>query len=102
MDVSFQTDPSGGQSWTVLPFEDLVLEEILCAELKGELLVFSSISGFRVTGAPRQAGSARTASTRQTQRRVGCPGFSGLSLSAGDLLSLLLIMCFNFLCVGLW
>lgn len=74
MDVSFQTDPSGGQSWTVLPFEDLVLEEILCAELKGELLVFSSVSGFRITGAPRQAGGARTAVTRQTQRRVGCPG----------------------------
>lgn len=52
--MSFKTDPSSGQSWTVLPFEDLVLEEIIYAELKGELLVFSSISDFKITRVPRQ------------------------------------------------
>lgn len=37
-----------------LPFEDLILEEIIYAELKGELLVFSSISDFKITRVTRQ------------------------------------------------
>lgn len=56
-----------------LPFEDQILEEIIYAELKGELLVFSSISDFKITRVPRQKESNRKVLTCVDTSLCGLP-----------------------------
>lgn len=79
-----------------LPLGDLIFGEII------EIIYAESMAKFKIIRVLRQSESYKKALTcRDVSGWTGL-GFTGLSLSAGDSLSLVLMMYFNVLFVWLW